>query len=269
MTPRVLDVMTREMPRLRYEPTEKRIRALVGDRTVVDSTRAVLVWEPRRVVPSYAVPPEDVDAELEPSAEADAAAGDEPAVLTPMVPFSAHTADGRSLDLRVGDVVREAAAFRLADPELDGYLLLDFHSFDAWYEEDEPNVGHPRNPFHRIDILHSSRHVRVELDGELLAETRRPRLLFETGLPTRFYMPREDVIADLRPSPRTTYCAYKGQASYCSLDAGGEERSNLVWSYEQPLREASEIAGFVCFFNEKVDIVVDGERLERAHTAWS
>jgi uncharacterized protein (DUF427 family) len=269
MSPRVLDVLSRELPRLRYEPTDKRIRAMAGGRTVVDSTRSVLVWEPRRVVPSYAVPAEDVDAELEPSAGEAAVAGDSPPVLTPMVPFRAHTADGESLDLRVGDEVREGAAFRLADADLDGYLLLDFDAFDEWYEEDERNVGHPRNPFHRIDILHSSRHVRVELDGRLLAETRRPRLLFETGLPPRFYMPREDVVAELRPSRKQTYCAYKGQASYWSVDAGGSEQSNLVWSYEQPLREASEIAGLVCFFNEKVDIVVDGERLERPRTAWS
>jgi uncharacterized protein (DUF427 family) len=159
--------------------------------------------------------------------------------------------------------------FRLADPDLDDYVILDFNAFDKWYEEDEQNVGHPRNPFHRIDILHSSRHVQVELDGEVLAESTRPRLLFETSLPMRVYIPREEVRAELRPSTKRSYCAYKGHASYWSLAAGGVERENLGWSYEEPLREAAEITGLVSFFNEKVDVVVDGERSERPHTHWS
>jgi uncharacterized protein (DUF427 family) len=109
----------------------------------------------------------------------------------------------------------------------------------------------------------------VELDGELLAETTRPCLLFETALPMRVYMPREDVRVELRPSAKQTYCAYKGQASYWSLDAAGAGRKDLVWSYEDPLREAAEITGLVAFFNEKVDIVVDGKRSERPRTPWS
>jgi uncharacterized protein (DUF427 family) len=251
MSTRVLDTMSRQLDQLRHEPTDKRIRATFGDESVVDSTRAMLVWEPRRVVPSYAVPVEDVAGELLPAAAA------------------AHSGDGEVVSLRVGDETREGAGCRPADPDLDGYVILAFRSFDKWFEEDELNVGHPRDPFKRIDILHSSRHVRVELDGELLAETTRPRLLFETSLPMRVYMPREDVCAELRPSTKQTYCAYKGQASYWSLDAAGTERKDLVWSYEDPLREAAEITGLVAFFNEKVDIVVDGERSERPRTYWS
>jgi uncharacterized protein (DUF427 family) len=244
-----LDNVFRQLDQLRHEPTDKRIRATFDDEPVVDSTRALLVWEPRRIVPSYAVPVEDV-------------AGD-------FLPAAAGPADGEPLDLRVGEETREGVGLRLADPDLDGYVILDFRSFDKWFEEDELNVGHPRDPFKRIDILHSSRHVRVELDGELLAETTRPHLLFETSLPMRAYMPREDVRVELRPSAKQTYCAYKGRASYWSLDAAGAERKDLVWSYEDPLREAAEITGLVAFFNEKVDIVVDGKRSERPRTPWS
>src|SRR5215216_4870377 len=113
----------------------------------------------------------------------------------------------------------EAAAFRLADPALAGHVLVDFGAFDAWYEEDERNLAHPRDPFHRIDIVHSSRHVRVERDGRVLAESSTPYLLFEPPLPVRYYLPREDVRTDLlRPSEKRTSCAYKGEASYWALD---------------------------------------------------
>jgi uncharacterized protein (DUF427 family) len=267
MSSRVLDNVFRQLDQLRHEPTDKRIRATFDDEPVVDSTRAMLVWEPRRIVPSYAVPVEDVAGDFLPADGAQA--GEGAPVLHPGIPFAAHSADGEPLDLRVGDETREGAGLRPADPDLDGYVILDFRSFDKWFEEDELNVGHPRDPFKRIDVLHSSRHVRVELDGELLAETTRPHLLFETALPMRVYMPRDDVRVKLRPSAKQTYCAYKGQASYWSLDVAGAERKNLVWSYEDPLREAAEITGLVAFFNEKVDIVVDGKRSERPLTPWS
>ena len=268
MSLRVLDRMRRDSDQLRYEPTAKRIRAMVAGETVVDTTRAVLLWEPRRIVPTYAVPVNDVAGELL-SASASSASGDSPPVLHPGIPFSEHTADGEPLDLKVDGQTREGVAFRLADPELAEYVVLDFTGFDEWYEEDERNFGHARDPFHRIDILHSSRHVSVELDGEVLAESDRPRLLFETGLPMRVYLPRDDLRVDLRPSAKRTWCAYKGHASYWSFDSGGKEHRDLIWSYEEPLREAAEIAGLVAFFNEKVDIVVDGERSERPHTQWS
>jgi uncharacterized protein (DUF427 family) len=267
MSTRLLDTV-RQLDHLRHEPTGKRIRATFGDQVVVDSTRAMLVWEPRRIVPAYAVPLADVAGELQPS-QATAGPADEPPVLHPGIPFAAHTADGEAVDLATAEETREAVAFRLADPDLDGYVVLDFNGFDSWYEEDERNLGHARDPFHRIDILHSSRHVRIELDGETLAETSRPRLLFETSLPMRVYMPREDVLSEPRPSEKQSYCAYKGRASYWSFDAAGTEREDLAWSYEAPLREAAEITALVAFFNEKVDVVVDGERSERPRTFWS
>jgi uncharacterized protein (DUF427 family) len=262
---------------LRHEPTSKRIRASWGDRTIVDTTRAVLLWEPRRVVSSWAVPAEDVAAELVPAGRPVSSDGQGLAmpdvsrrpVLDPSIPFAVHTADGEVLDLRAGGQVRPGAGLRLTDPDLDGYVVLDFSAFDTWWEEDEVNVGHPREPFHRIDVLRSSRRVRIELEGEVLAESTSPRLLFETMLPTRCYLPRQDVVAELVPSPTRTTCAYKGHASYWSPVVGGQERPDLAWSYPNPLREAGEVAGMVCFFDERVDVVVDGVRRDRPVTPWS
>ena len=269
MSSRVLDNVIRRLDDLRHEPTAKRIRATFGDEPVVDTTRAVLVWEPRRIVPSYAVPVEDVAGDLSPS-QATPENGDAPPVLHPGIPFAAHTTDGETMDLRAGGETRAGVGFQLADPDLDGYVLLDFQGFDRWFEEDEENVGHARDPFHRIDILHSSRHIRVELDGQVLAESTSARLLFETSLPARVYVPREDVRVQLRLSAKQSYCAYKGQASYWNFDdAAGAERADLAWSYEEPLREAAEVTGLVAFFNEKVDVVIDGERAERPRTFWS
>jgi uncharacterized protein (DUF427 family) len=277
MSTRLRDVLMQELPGLRHEPTEKRIRATLGDETVIDSLRAMLVWEPRRVVPTYAVPIDDVDGEIGPAPAEDPIAPEPPGmpamgaprlgdrvVLDPSIPFSVHTTEGEPLTIRRGD--REAAAFGPSDPALAGYVIVDFGAFDAWYEEDERNVGHPRDPFHRIDIVHSSRHVRVELDGEVLADSSGPYLLFEPPLPVRYYLPAEDVRTDLlEPSDTRTFCAYKGQASYWSL-AGAPD---LAWSYPQPLREAAEITDRVAFFNERADIVVDGTLLERPITPWS
>src|SRR4051812_44739608 len=256
--PRLRDVLMGQLGALRWEPTDKRIRATAGDATVVDTTRALLVWEPKRVVPSYAVPAGDIAAEVVTGGDG-AAEPEQPPMLAgrpvydPTVAFAVHTAPGEAV------TVAGAQGFRPADPELAGYVVLDFKGFDAWYEEDERNFSHPRDPFHRIDIVHGSRHVRVEVEGEMVAESSRPYLLFETGLPVRYYLPPEDVRTDrLAPSDTSTACAYKGHASYWALDG-----RDVAWYYPQPLREAAEIADRVAFFNERVDITVDGERLER------
>jgi uncharacterized protein (DUF427 family) len=129
---------------------------------------------------------------------------------------------------------RDRAGFRFADADLAGYVALDFAAFDAWYEEDERIAGHPRDPFHRVDVRRSARAVRIEVGGEVLAETTRARLLFETNLPVRFYLPREDVRVALDPSARSTYCPFKGQASYWSVDVGGRRREDLGWSSSRP-----------------------------------
>jgi uncharacterized protein (DUF427 family) len=272
MSTRLRDVFMAELSSLRYEPTQKRIRATLGERTVIDSMRALLVWEPQRVVPSYAVPLDDLDAEidavgdaatLDPNAIAAPVLDDRP-VLDPSIPFDVRSTEGERLTVRADG--REAAAFRPADPALHDHVILDFDGFDAWFEEDERNFAHPRDPFHRIDIVHSSRHVRVELDGATLADSRRPCLLFEPPLPVRYYLPADDVRTDLlRPSTRHSACAYKGHASYYSVDGADD----VAWTYREPLREASEVTGHIAFFNEHVDLVVDGERLERPITPWS
>ena len=233
---------------LRYEPTAKRIRAELGGRTVVDTTGAALVWEPRRVVPSYAVPRSDVHGDLVPAA-ADPAGGhgnsarlaDRP-VLDPRIPFAVHTTEGLVVDLDAAGQHRPAAGFLPGDPDLAGLVVLDFGAFDAWYEEDEQNVSHPRDPFHRIDVLPSSRRVRLELDGQVLAESSRPVLLFETLLPTRYYLPRADVAAGLAASPTRTWCAYKGQASYFSVTVAGRPVPDLAWTYEDPRHDATRSA---------------------------
>jgi len=269
----------RELDVLRYEPIDKRIRAALGDDTVIDSTRAMLVWEPKRVVPTYAVPVQDVGGEILSVPRSEAADveahGVAPigapqlagrVVLDPSVPFAVRTTEGEPLVIRAAAAGREAAAFRAADPALGGYVIVDFDAFDAWYEEDERNVGHPRDPFHRIDVVHSSRHVRVERDGVLLAESARPHLLFEPPLPVRYYLPQQDVRSDLlRPSEKRTVCAYKGEASYLSV----EGEADVAWTYPAPLREAAELTDRVAFFNERLDIVVDGPPLERPVTPWS
>lgn len=267
MSLRIQDALSRELNELRYEPTDKRVRATFGEQPVVDTVRALVVWEPRRVVPSYAVPAADVRGDLAPSGAADGQDSSDAPVLHPGFPFALHTAEGEPVTIDAAGDARDGVGFRLADPDLEGYVILDFDGFDAWFEEDEPIVGHPRNPFHRIDILRSSRAIRLELDGRPLAETSRPHLLFETGLPVRYYLPQEDVLAELRPSDTITHCAYKGRASYWSLASGGGE--DLVWTYTEPLREAAEITGLLAFFNERVDVIVDGERHERPVTPWS
>ena len=250
------DLLAEAHSRLRHEPIEKRVRANLGARTVVDSTRAMLVWEPRRVVPTFAVPVDEIRAEL---ADAPATNDHVAGVLHPGIPFRVHTAEGApvSIDDRVG------AGFRFADADLAGYVALDFAAFDDWYEEDERIVSHPRDPYHRVDVRRSSRPVRVEVDGDVVADTTRARLVFETSLPVRFYLPRGDIRAELHPSSRHTYCPYKGSASYWSVDAGGRRRKDLGWSYEQPLPDAASITGLVAFWDERVDLFVDGERRER------
>ena len=280
MSIRMRNLLTGGLGQLRHEPTAKRIRAVLDDGTIVDTTRAMLVWEPRRIVPSYAVPDDDIAADLAPNDEAAAAdatgtigarmpeLSGRP-VLDPSVPFAVHTAEGRAADLSASGQHRPGAGFYPADADLAGYVVLDFEAFDAWYEEDELNVAHPRDPFHRIDVLPSSRHVQMELDGHVLAESSRPTLLFETMLPTRYYLPHDDIRAELIPSSTRTYCAYKGQASYWSATTGDRVVPDLGWTYQQPRHDAAQVRGLIAFFNERLDVIVDGERPERPITPWS
>ena len=248
----------------------------MGGRTVLDSRRAVIVWEPRRVVPTYAVPGADLLAEVRPADRPVAQEhpvplpGAGPPVLDPRTPFAAHTCDGEPLTLVAAGVELPAAGFRPADPDLAELVVLDFAAFDEWLEEGEPLVGHPHDPFSRIDVLRSTSRVQVECDGVRLADTTEARLLFETGICTRFYLPRQDVRMDLLiPTGTRSTCAYKGHARYWSVDTGERVHRDLAWSYEEPLADARDVKDLVAFFDERVDVTVDGLPRPRPVTPWS
>ena len=264
MAQKMADLLASRLDTLRYQPTAKRIRVCLGGEPVADTGAAILVWEPWRVVPTYAVPRSALTAQLVP-AGGDVGDDEIPGFLDPSVPFTAHTCPGTAFDVIAGEETGAAAAFQPDDPDLDGYLILDFSTFE-WREEDEPIVAHPHDPFHRIDILRSRRQIRIELDRRVLAESSRPVLLFETGLPTRFYLPREDVTTAIELSDTVTYCAYKGRATYYSLPGGP---TDLAWSYHEPLIEAERVRDRICFFDERVDVFTDGEREGRPVTPWS
>lgn len=169
-------------------------------------------------------------------------------------------------DTALGDGVTGA----LDDPGLDGYVTVPWDAVDQWYEEDEEIFVHPRDPFVRVDVLRSSRHVRVERDGHPIAESHAPLVLFETGLPPRYYLPLDDVDASLlEPSDHETRCPYKGVAAYHHVVIGGRRHENLLWHYPEPLREVAPIAGYIAPFSERVELIVDGELQRRRATPWS
>lgn len=256
---------------LRCHPTASRIRALVGGETVVDTTRALLVWEPRRIVPSYAVPVEDIRAAVIPAATPEAAEnpvsiGDGPPVLDPSTPFAVHSCPGETRTIQAPARELGAVGFSPSDPDLAGYVVLDWAAFDRWLDEDEDLVAHPRDPFKRIDTRRSARHIVIEIGGQTVAESRQPTLLFETYLPTRYYLPAQDVDTKLlSPSETRSACAYKGIAEYWA-DA---ELRDVAWTYRQPLHDAAPVQDMIAFFNERVDITVDGQPQQRPRTPWS
>jgi uncharacterized protein (DUF427 family) len=241
---------------IRFEPSRKRIRVLLSGELVADTTGALLVWEVP-YYPVYYIPAADVRAEL-------VAAGRD---------YQTRFGEAEVLSVKVATATSEGGARRYADcPErrLRDYIRFDWQAMSEWLEEDEPVYVHARSPYTRIDVLASSRHVRVEIDGMTVAESRSSRILFETGLPPRYYLPLSDIRMDLlRPSPTHTSCPYKGTASYWSVDTGNGLREDLVWIYRTPLPESQKIAGLACFYNEKVDIFVDGAREERPQTPFS
>ncbi len=263
------------LPELRWHPEAKRIRAFLGGATVIDSTRARIVWEPRRIVPSLAVPVDDVDGSLiagEPGSADERAVqlGDGPPVLDPSTGFTFHTVEGRSFDIVTGTSTQSAAAFAPVDADFEGYVIVDFDAFDEWREEDEVLVGHARDPFKTVDTRRSARRVAVEIAGMTVADSTRSVMLFETYLPTRYYLPREDVRMDvLEPTDTTSVCAYKGHARYWSAHVGDTVVEDVVWSYEDPHNYATPVKDMLCFFNERVDITVDGEQMARPRPPWS
>jgi len=154
------------------------------------------------------------------------------------------------------------AAYAYPEPkieELAGLIAFQWNAMDAWFEEDEEVFVHARDPYTRVDALPSSRHIEVKINGVTVADSTKPTLLFETGLPTRYYLPLTDVRMDLlRDSSTATQCPYKGEANYYSVEIDGELIEDIVWYYKYPVEESSRIAGMVSFYNEKVDIFVNG-----------
>ena len=181
--------------------------------------------------------------------------------------------EGEVLHVKVATATAERAALRYPDSPLErlrDLVRIDWSAMSEWLEEDEPVYTHPRDPYKRVDILASSRRVRVEVDGVTVADTAQPRILFETGLPPRYYVPLGDVRMDLlRPSPTVTHCPYKGAASYWTVDTGQGGHEDLVWIYRAPLPESQKIAGLACFYNEKVDMYLDGELQAKPKTPFS
>lgn len=188
---------------------------------------------------------------------------------------SGYKGDAIYWHVKVGDRVAENAAWTYESapegrPDVSDYIAFDWDKMDAWFEEAEQVFGHPRDPFHRIDIIASTRHVKVEVDGVSVADSVRPYVLFETGLPARYYIPAEDVETQyLTPTDSTSRCPYKGLASYWSVQTNGEIHEDIVWAYPEALPESHRLPGTLCFYNEKVDIYVDGELEERPQTPWS
>ena len=227
----------RSLSELRFAATPKRVRALLDNTVVLDTRGALLVYEPRRAVPWYAVPPGDLNLEL--TEHEPAVVPELGAPVLPPVHNEWHTTPGRSLHLDgFGEV-----AFRPEEPELGGRVVLHWEPFE-WIEESEQVVAHPHDPFKRIDVLRSDRHVRVELHGTTLAESSRPTMLWETHLPVRWYLPREDIeMTRLTSSQTHTSCAYKGRASYLSADGAPD----VAWYYPDPLHDAQRVRDLVCF----------------------
>jgi uncharacterized protein (DUF427 family) len=244
--------------RVRIERGAKRVRAYLHGELVADTTRPLLVWEVP-YYPTYYFPEADVRGDLLRAEEEFA--------------HSPSRGDGRMFTVVAGGEEAPRGALRYDESpleELRDAIRLEWGAMDAWFEEDEQVFTHPRDPYTRVDILPSSRHVRVEVDGVTIAESTKPTLLFETGLPARYYLPRTHVRMDLLEATDTvSHCPYKGQAEYWHVRAGDAVHADLAWSYPTPLPESQKIAGLIAFYNEKVDLHVDGVRQERPSTKFA
>ena len=237
------------------EPVPRRIRGEIGGRIVLDTTTAMYLWE-WPYYPQYLIPATDV--------VSDALSED-----TETHRLSRGTV--HNVGLRVGEIERPRAGRRYiasSVPSLVGRIRFDWNALDAWYEEDEQVYVHPRNPYVRVDALRSTRHVRVELDGVVLAESNATVMVFETGLPTRYYFDRTAVdFAHLKATSTETACPYKGRTTgYWSVVLGDSVHDDLAWCYDFPTRQLIPIAGLIAFYDERVDVIIDGVRQERPET---
>lgn len=246
---------------VQIEESPRRVRVAFGGETIADSKHALLLRE-AGCLPVYYFPKRDVRMERLRATE-----------RRNRCPYKGEAA---YFTVVAGDRVAELGAWNYTHPplqcaELKDYVSFEWSQMDAWYEEDEEIFVHPRDPYKRVDVLQSSRHVRVLVGGEEVANTRRPRLLFETNHPPRYYIPPEDVRTELViPSSTITRCPYKGVASYWSVRIGERIFPDLVWSYLDPIPECPKVRGFLCFFQERApEIYVDGERVPVPKTKWS
>jgi uncharacterized protein (DUF427 family) len=236
------------------------VRVYFADTAIADSESVVVLFNGGRI-PVYFFPRNDVRLDLiEPSERQE---------RDPRLGRKAFAS------LAVGRVRGEESIFTYPDPiedgpDLSGYVSFVWDAMDAWYEEDEQILRHARDPYKRVDVLHSSRHIRVLVDQTAIADTHRPMLLFETGLPVRYYIPKLDIRLDLlSPSSTRSRCPYKGEAIYWNLDVAGTRLDDIVWSYPAPIPEIPKVENLLSFYNEKVDIEVDGVLAERPKTGWS
>ena len=240
-----------ETDTLELLPTSRRVRTMLGGQTVADSKNAAMLFE-KGHLPLYYLPRADVDMSL--------------LSATEHRTHCPRKGDAVYWTVQAGGKEAENAVWGYPEPLAGAEPLADYVAFywdkmDAWFEEDEPVHVHARNPYHRVDTRLSSRHIKVVHGGEVVAETERPTLLFETDVPTRYYLPTTDVRLDLlTPSDTVTHCPYKGNASYYSLEVG-KNPQDLVWYYQTPLPEAFDVRDQLCFYSEKVDeFYVDGQR---------
>jgi uncharacterized protein (DUF427 family) len=256
------DDRSRDFPKMaaergRVEPAPRRVRAHLNGALVLDTTRARYVWEVP-YYPQYYVPIEDVM----------------PGVLVEEDREQRlQWGSARVHTVTLAGTSRPSAARVYgsdAHEGIAGTVRFDFEALD-WFEEDEPIIGHPRNPYVRVDALRSHRHLVIARDGLVLAKTTSPVLLFETGLPTRYYIDRTDVdFSHLTPSDTESVCPYKGITSwYWSLNTGSLNEPDVAWVYDQPCRQVDPIAGLIAFYNEKLDITIDGTAIARPRTHFT
>lgn len=236
----------------RVQPVPRRVRAFIGKSPVVDTIDARYVWE-RPAYPQFYIPLTDVSANaLVPEDRI------EPG------PFGWVHVHG----VRAGAIHRSAGAHVLheaTDRRLDETVRFRWSAFDAWFEEDERVHVHPRNPYTRVDAVRSTRAVCIRLGGVILAESASPVMVFETGLPTRYYLNRSEIdFSRLVPTETVTECPYKGRtSSYWSVRVGRVQHRDLAWSYDSPTSALAAISGLIAFYNERVDITVDGNQVPR------
>jgi len=243
-----------------WDPIPHRIRAIFAKQVIVDSTNVKMLHETGHL-PVYYFPEQDLRADLL-----------EPSQKATHCPFKG---DATYRSIRVGDRVAQDAVWAYREPIdatsfLAGHAALVWDAIDEWFVEDEQAFGHPRDPYSRIDVYPTARHVRVLLDGEVLADTHRAMILFESALPPRYYIPQDDVRLELlETSSKKTRCAYKGSASYSHVRLGDTLHEDIVWIYRQPQHDAERVRDMLAFFNEHVDIEIDGERLSRPVTGFA